>query len=49
MARPKKKESLEIFAEGYRSLAQSTVPRVEDPGMEKLYYEQAERMLLDSF
>jgi len=32
-----------------RSLAQKTVPQVEDPVMQKLHHEQAERMLLASF
>jgi len=49
MARQKKDESSQEFADQCRSLAQKTVPQVEDPRMQKLYYEQAERMLLASF
>jgi len=49
MARQKKDESPQEFADRCRNLAQKTVPQVEDPRMQNLYYEQAERMLLASF
>ena len=49
MARQKKDESPQEFADRYGSLAQKTVPQVEDPALQKLHYEQAERMLLASF
>jgi len=49
MARQKQGESPQDFADRCRSLAQKTVPRVEDPVTQRIYYEQAERMLLASF
>jgi hypothetical protein len=49
MARQKKDELPQDFADRCRSLAQKTVPQVEDPAMQRIYYEQAERMLLASF
>jgi len=49
MARQKKYESLQHFADRCRSLAQKTTPQVEDPATQRLYYEQAERMLLVRF
>jgi len=49
MARQKKDESPQDFADRCRSLAQKTVPQVEDPAMQRIYYEQEERMLLASF
>ena len=49
MARQKKDEFPQDFADRCRSLAQKTVPRVEDPATQRIYYDQAERMLLASF
>ena len=48
MAR-QKDESPQEFADRCRSLAQKTVPQVDDPALQKLHYEHAERMLLASF
>ena len=49
MARQKSSETPQEFAVRCRSLAQRTVPQVENQELQKLYYEQAERMLLSSF
>ena len=49
MARQKKDESPQEFADRCRSLAHKTVPQVDDPALQKLHYEHAERMLLASF
>ena len=49
MARQKKGETPQEFADRCRNLAQRTVPQVEDAALQKLYHEQAERMLLASF
>jgi hypothetical protein len=49
MARQKKGETPQEFADRCRSLAQRMVPQVENPALQKLYYEQAERMLLARF
>ena len=49
MAHQEKGETHQEFADRCRSLAQRTVPHVENPALQKLYYEQAERMLLASF
>jgi hypothetical protein len=40
MARQRKDESPQEFADRCRSLAQKTVPQVDDPVAQKLYYEQ---------
>jgi len=45
MARQRKDESPQEFADRCRNLARKIVPQVEDPVAQKLYYEQAERML----
>jgi hypothetical protein len=49
MARQKTGENPQEFADRCRSLVQRTVPQVENPQLQKLYYEQAERMLLSAF
>ena len=49
MARQKKDESLQEFADRCRSLVHKTVPQVDDTVLQKLHYEHAERMLLASF
>jgi hypothetical protein len=49
MARQKKGETPQEFADRLRNLARRTVPQVENPELQKLYYEQAERMQLASF
>ena len=49
MARQKSSETPQEFADRCRSLAQFTVPQVENQELQKVYYEQAERMLLSSF
>jgi hypothetical protein len=49
MARQKKGETPQIFADRFRILAQRTVPQVGDPELQKLHYQQADRMLLASF
>ena len=49
MARQGKDETAQEFADRCRSLAQRTLPQVEDPALQKLYCEQAGRMLLASF
>ena len=49
MARQKKDESPQEFADRCRSLAHKTMPHVDDPALQKLHYEHAERMLLASF
>jgi hypothetical protein len=49
MARQKKDESPQEFADRCRSLAHKTVPQVDDPALQILHYEHAERMLLASF
>jgi hypothetical protein len=48
-ARQGKDETPQEFADRCRNLAQRTVPQVEDPVIQRIYYEQAERMLLASF
>jgi hypothetical protein len=48
MARQRKDETPQEFADRW-SLAQHTVPQVENAALQKLHYEQAERMLLASF
>ena len=49
MARQRRDESPQSFADRCRSLAQKIVPQVEDAALQKLHYEQADRMLLASF
>jgi hypothetical protein len=49
MARQRKDESVQEYADRCRSLAQKTVPQVDDPAIQKIHYEQAERMLLATF
>jgi hypothetical protein len=49
MARQKKGETPQEFADRLRNLARRTVPQVENPDVQKLYYEQAEGMLLACF
>ena len=49
MARQRKDESVQEYADRCRKLAQKTVPQVEDPVIQKLHYEQAERMQLATF
>jgi hypothetical protein len=49
MARQKKGETPQEFADRLRILAQRTVPQVDDPELQKLHYQQADRMLLASF
>jgi acyl-coenzyme A synthetase/AMP-(fatty) acid ligase len=49
MARQKKSETPQEFADKCRNLAELTVPQLENADLQKLYYEQAERMLLASF
>jgi len=49
VTRQKKDESLQEFADRCRSLAHKTVPQVDDPMLQKLHYEHADRMLWASF
>jgi hypothetical protein len=49
LARQKKDEWPQEFADRYRRLARKTVPQVEDPTTQKLHYGQTERMLLATF
>jgi hypothetical protein len=49
MARQRKDESAQEFADRSHSMTQKTVPQIEDPATLKLYYEQVERTLLASF
>jgi len=49
MAKQLKDESPQEFADRCRMLALKTVPQVEDPAVQKLHYDQADRMLLASF
>jgi hypothetical protein len=49
MARQEKGESPQDFAHRCRSFGHRTVPQVENGEMQKLYHEQAERMLLAIF
>lgn len=48
-ARQKKEETPREFLDRCRSLAMKTVPKVEDPSLQKFHYDQAERMLLSTF
>ena len=49
MAKQRKDESPQEFADRCRMLALKTVPQVEDPAVQNLHYDQADRMLLASF
>ena len=49
IAKQRKDESPQEFADRCRMLALKTVPQVEDPVVQKLHYDQADRMLLASF
>ena len=49
MARQKKGQTPQEFADRCTSLAQRTVPQVENQALQKLYDGQAEIMLLASF
>jgi hypothetical protein len=48
-ARQGRDETPQGFADRCRSLAQKTVPKVEDPNLQKFHYDQAERMMLAAF
>ena len=48
-ARQKKDENPQEFLDRCRSLAMKTVPKVEDPALQKFHYDQAQRMLLSTF
>ena len=49
IARQKKDESPQEFADRCRCLAHKTVPQVDDPELQKFHYEHAETMLFASF
>jgi hypothetical protein len=48
-ARQKREETPQEFADRCRALAQKTVKKVEDPILQKVHYDQAERMLLAAY
>jgi hypothetical protein len=48
-AKQKRGETPQEFLDRCRSLAMKTVPKVEDPSLQKFHYDQAQRMLLSSF
>jgi hypothetical protein len=48
-ARQKKDETPQEFLDLCRSLVMKTVPKVEDPLLQKFHYDQAQRMLLSTF
>jgi len=48
-AKQQKHETPREFLDRYRSLALNTVPKVEDPLLQKFHYDQAQRMLLSTF
>jgi hypothetical protein len=48
-ARQKRDETPQEFADRCRSLAQKTVPKVEDPVLQKFHFDQAQRMLLAAY
>jgi hypothetical protein len=48
-ARQKPDEAPQEFADRCRTLALKTVPKVDDPELQKIYFQQAERMLLSTF
>jgi hypothetical protein len=49
MAKQRKDESPQEFADRCRMLALKTIPKVEDPVVQKIHYDEADRMLLASF
>ena len=48
-ARQRKDETPPEFLDQSRSLAMKTVPKVENPLLQKFHYDQAQRMLLSTF
>jgi hypothetical protein len=48
-ARQRKDESPRDFAHRVRELVLRTVPKVQDPQLEKFHYDQAKRMLLSTY
>ena len=48
-AKQQKDETPREFLDRCRSLAMNTVPKVEDPLLQKFHYDQAQRMLLSTF
>jgi hypothetical protein len=48
-ARQKKDETPQEFLDQCHSLAMKTVPKVEDPLLQKVHYDRAQRMLLSTF
>jgi hypothetical protein len=48
-ARQQKDETPREFLDRCRSLAVKTVPKVEDPLLQKFHYDQAVRVLLSTF
>ena len=48
-AKQQKHETPREFLDRCRSLAMNTVPKVEDPVLQKFHYNQAQRMLLSTF
>jgi len=48
-ARQRKGDIPQEFADRCRNLAQRTVLQIEDPVLQRVYYEQTKRMLLASF
>ena len=48
-ARQKKDETPQEFLDRCRSLAMKTVPKVEDPLLQKFYHGQVQRVLLSTF
>jgi hypothetical protein len=48
-ARQGKDESPQNFADRVRALALKTVPKVQDPQLQKFHYDQAGRMLLSTY
>jgi len=48
-ARQKKNETPQEFLDWCHSLAMKTVPKAEDPLLQKFHYDQAQRMLLSTF
>jgi len=45
----KKDKTVQGFLDWCRSLAMKTVPKVEDPLLQKFHYDQAQQMLLSTF
>ena len=48
-AKQQKNKTPREFLERCRSIAMKTVPKVEDPLLQKFHYDQAQRMLLSTF